>query len=95
MSDFFIDVNYEHMQQASQTLRQLASTMEDKLAKLRNQLSQITWKGDAQVAYRQHQDEWDKAVAELNRMLDEHGIRVNAAQQAYRDTELRVKNSWA
>ena len=89
-----IRADYPHMEAAVMQMRQISSGIDTRLDELRKKLATVQWVGSAEAAYRQHQANWDSAVAELNNLLNMIAMKVGEARQNYLDTENTVARSW-
>lgn len=75
-------------------MRQISAGIDSRLDELRKKLATVHWVGSAEAAYRQHQANWDAAIAELNNLLNMIAMKVGEARQNYLDTENTVARSW-
>jgi WXG100 family type VII secretion target len=90
-----IKVHYDHMDSASQAIRNLSDAINTKLEALDHKLRTVQWTGSAQLEYRRCQDDWNSATAAINQLLNEVGTTVNTAAVNYGDTEKYIRDRWA
>ena len=76
-------------------MRTIAQAMDQKLDTLRAGLQKIEWSGTDEQTYRQHQAKWDKAVTDLNAVLNQIGAAVGIASENYLDTEMNNSKLWS
>jgi len=89
-----IQVNYAALEAAETQIKAISRAMDDKLAALRTKLQAIVWEGADQQNYRQHQDQWDRAVADLNAVLAQIGAAVGTANSNYQQVEQSNASQW-
>lgn len=91
-----ISVDYVHMEDAVRAMKEISQVVDQKLDVLRREVGELSehWQGEAKLAWRTHQDNWDAAVVELNDLLNDIAMRVGKARQNYIDTEDQVTRTW-
>lgn len=89
-----IFVDYAAMEEAAQALQTASRTIEEKLSELESQLKKIEWDGQDRAAYMAHKDKWNRAVADMNQLLNQIGGAVATARGGYGDTEQAGVNAW-
>ena len=93
MSDI-IAVDYAAMEDAARALQSSSSTIENLSSELKSQLARIDWEGSDHQAYLAQQDKWDKALAEINDLLNQVGGAVNTAREGYGGVEQQGVQAW-
>ncbi len=53
-----------------------------------------TWQGQAAEDYQIKQRQWDAAAYDINRVLQQIGAALGAAEQSYRQAELANQRRW-
>ncbi len=89
-----IKVDYVVMENANTQMQQISRTIDEKLDTLRSGLARIHWEGADREAYRQHQDAWDRAILDINKILNEIGVAVGLARSNYLSTEMGNSRLW-
>jgi len=89
-----IQVNYAALSAAETQMKAISQAMDERLAALRSKLQQITWEGQDQQRYREHQDQWDRAVTDLNAVLAQIGAAVGTANENYQRVEQANASAW-
>jgi WXG100 family type VII secretion target len=82
------------MEAAQQSIQRISKEIDTKLDTLRAMLQQLDWEGADRVAYQQYQAEWDRAVADLNNILNQIGGAVGIAKANYVTTEMNNAHAW-
>lgn len=57
-------------------------------------LSKLEWEGQDRAAYEQHQAQWDAAVRDINKVLNDIGAAVGIARENYVSTEMSNSKVW-
>ncbi|MEH0845203.1 WXG100 family type VII secretion target [Micromonospora sp. CPCC 205711] len=89
-----IKVDYAVLESANQQMQGISRTIDEKLDTLRSMLSKLQWDGQDRAAYEQHQAQWDTAVRDINRILNEIGGAVGVARENYVSTEMSNAKVW-
>ncbi|MEV1329809.1 WXG100 family type VII secretion target [Micromonospora costi] len=89
-----IKVDYAVLESANQQMQGISRTIDEKLDTLRQMLSKLQWEGEDRAAYEQHQAQWDSAVRDINRILNEIGGAVGIARENYVSTEMSNSKVW-
>jgi early secretory antigenic target protein ESAT-6 len=89
-----IKVDYAVLESANQQMQSISKTIDEKLDTLRSMLSKLQWDGQDRAAYEQHQAQWDSAVRDINRVLNEIGGAVGVARENYVSTEMSNSKVW-
>ncbi|MER7459926.1 WXG100 family type VII secretion target [Micromonospora sp. NPDC126480] len=89
-----IKVDYAALENANQQMQTISRTIDEKLDTLRSMLSKLQWDGQDRAAYEQHQAQWDSAVRDINRILNEIGGAVGIARENYVSTEMSNAKVW-
>ncbi|MBY8871723.1 WXG100 family type VII secretion target [Micromonospora sp. PLK6-60] len=89
-----IKVDYAVLEASNQQMQTISRTIDEKLDTLRSMLSKLQWDGQDRAAYEQHQAQWDAAVRDINRILNEIGGAVGVARENYVSTEMSNAKVW-
>ncbi|MEU3452341.1 WXG100 family type VII secretion target [Micromonospora sp. NPDC048999] len=89
-----IKVDYAVLESANQQMQSISRTIDEKLDTLRSMLTRLEWDGQDRAAYEQHQAQWDAAVRDINRVLNEIGGAVGIARENYVSTEMSNAKVW-
>lgn len=89
-----IFVNYAQMESAAQQMRSISSRIDTELDTLRSKLQNMVWDGDDREAYNGHQARWDRAIQDINTLLNEIGGAVGIARENYVTTEMSNAKIW-
>ncbi|GAA2709998.1 WXG100 family type VII secretion target [Micromonospora olivasterospora] len=89
-----IKVDYAVLESSNQQMQAISRTIDEKLDTLRSMLSKLQWDGQDRAAYEQHQAQWDAAVRDINKILNEIGGAVGIARENYVTTEMSNSKVW-
>ncbi|MDG4803301.1 WXG100 family type VII secretion target [Micromonospora sp. WMMD980] len=89
-----IKVDYAVLESSNQQMQAISRTLDEKLDTLRAMLTKLEWEGQDRVAYQQHQAQWDAAVRDINKVLNEIGGAVGIARENYMTTEMSNSKVW-
>jgi ESAT-6 family protein len=89
-----IVVNYAQMEAAHSQMKSISQAIDSKLDTLRAQLDQMQWSGQDRDAYVAHKAAWDRAIKDINTILNEIGGAVGVARQNYMTTEINNAKVW-
>ncbi|MEU4477197.1 WXG100 family type VII secretion target [Micromonospora sp. NPDC023966] len=89
-----IKVDYAVLESSNQQMQAISRTIDEKLDTLRSMLTKLEWEGQDRVAYEQHQAQWDVAVRDINKVLNEIGGAVGIARENYMTTEMSNSKVW-
>ncbi|MGN9810997.1 WXG100 family type VII secretion target [Micromonospora sp. BQ11] len=89
-----IKVDYAVLESSNQQMQAISRTIDEKLDTLRSMLSKLQWDGQDRAAYEQHQAQWDAAVRDINKILNEIGGAVGVARENYVNTEMSNAQVW-
>ena len=89
-----IQVNYAVLESAHTRMQAISRELETKLDTLRSGLQRIEWNGQDRAAYDAHQAEWDRAVRDINKILNDIGGAVGIARENYLTTEMSNSKLW-
>jgi WXG100 family type VII secretion target len=89
-----IKVDPHVLQEAHSQMKSIAQGMDQKLDTLRSGLQRMEWEGSDRQAYQEHQQKWDKAVTDLNQVLNQIGGAVGIASDNYVSTEMSNSKLW-
>ncbi|MCM0676775.1 WXG100 family type VII secretion target [Micromonospora sp. LZ34] len=89
-----IKVDYAVLESSNQQMLAISRTIDEKLDTLRSMLSKLQWDGQDRAAYEQHQAQWDAAVRDINKILNDIGGAVGIARENYVSTEMSNAKVW-
>ncbi|MCW3814490.1 WXG100 family type VII secretion target [Micromonospora sp. DR5-3] len=89
-----IKVDYAVLESSNQQMQAISRTIDEKLDTLRSMLTKLEWEGQDRVAYQQHQAQWDAAVRDINKVLNDIGNAVGIARENYMTTEMSNSKVW-
>ena len=89
-----IKVDYAVLESSNQQMQAISRTIDEKLDTLRAMLTKLEWEGQDRVAYQQHQAQWDAAVRDINKVLNDIGHAVGIARENYMTTEMSNSKVW-
>lgn len=89
-----IKVDYAVLESSNQQMQAISRTIDEKLDTLRSMLTKLEWEGQDRVAYQQHQAQWDAAVRDINKVLNDIGQAVGIARENYMTTEMSNSKVW-
>ncbi|MDO3701469.1 WXG100 family type VII secretion target [Micromonospora sp. C28SCA-DRY-2] len=89
-----IKVDYAVLESSNQQMLAISRTIDEKLDTLRSMLSKLQWDGQDRAAYEQHQAQWDAAVRDINKILNDIGGAVGIARENYVNTEMSNAKVW-
>ncbi|MEU4379274.1 MULTISPECIES: WXG100 family type VII secretion target [Actinomycetes] len=89
-----IKVDYAVLESSNQQMMAISRTIDEKLDTLRSMLSKLQWDGEDRAAYEQHQAQWDAAVRDINKILNDIGGAVGIARENYVSTEMSNAKAW-
>jgi early secretory antigenic target protein ESAT-6 len=89
MSDGAIKVTYGSIEQAGDACKSAGGQIESLFENLKSQIAPLTesWQGDAQQAWHQRQDEWNKALEDMNALLMRIATALPQISEAYQQTD--------
>lgn len=90
-------VTFAALAEAAQSIQSTYNNLNTKLTDLENQLKPIvsTWTGSASENYQVQQQKWNQAQTDLNTVLQAIGKAVEAAHDAYTQTETVNSQAWS
>ncbi|MCX4474656.1 WXG domain conatining protein [Micromonospora sp. MW-13] len=89
-----IKVDYAVLESSNQQMTAISRTIDEKLDTLRSMLTKLQWEGEDRTAYQQHQAQWDAAVRDINKILNDIGGAVGLARENYVTTEMSNSKVW-
>lgn len=97
MGDASMLVTFEALANAAQQIQTTYNNLNSKLDDLKQQLQPMvsTWTGAASEQYQVQQAAWNSAQTDLNTVLQAIGQAVNAAHDAYTQTEQANTRAWS
>jgi WXG100 family type VII secretion target len=95
MSDRVL-VTFAALAEAAQQIQSTYNNLNTKLNDLESQLRPVvaSWTGKASEDYQVQQQKWNSAQTDLNNVLQAIGKTVEAAHDAYTQTESTNANAW-
>jgi len=95
MSDRVL-VTFAALAEAAQQIQSTYNNLNTKLTDLENTLKPVvsTWTGNASENYQVQQQKWNQAQTDLNTVLQAIGKAVEAAHDAYTQTETSNAAQW-
>jgi WXG100 family type VII secretion target len=89
-------VTFSALANAAQSIQTTYNNLNSKLDDLQRQLQPIvsTWTGQASENYQVQQRKWNEAQTDLSNVLQAIGKSVEAAHEAYTQTETANAQSW-
>jgi 6 kDa early secretory antigenic target len=96
MSDKVL-VTFAALAEAAQQIQSTYNNLNTKLTDLENTLKPVvsTWTGNASENYQVQQQKWNQAQTDLNTVLQAIGKAVEAAHDAYTQTETANSQAWS
>jgi 6 kDa early secretory antigenic target len=90
-------VTFAALAEAAQSIQSTYNNLNNQLTDLENTLKPIvsTWTGNASENYQVQQQKWNQAQTDLNTVLQAIGKAVEAAHDAYTQTETANSNAWS
>ena len=95
MSDQVL-VTFAALAEAAQTIQSTYNSLNEKLNDLESQLRPMvsTWTGSASENYQVQQQKWNQAQTDMNNVLQAISKAVEAAHDAYTQTESSNAGAW-
>lgn len=96
MGDSNIAVKFAEIAAAAQTITSESKLIDQVLDDIRTQVVNTlgSWNGEGADTYKQSQEKWDVAAADLNAVLAAIGTAVQQAGEAYQQAEHTNQNRW-
>lgn len=96
MSGDIIKVTYSTIQSMADNIKSQTSVVEGNLESLTSAITTLgnTWTGGANEAFTAVQKKWNTDAEDLKQVLGAIGAAVNAALQAYQETEAANTRAW-
>ncbi|ANZ37632.1 hypothetical protein BBK82_17810 [Lentzea guizhouensis] len=96
MSGDQIAVSFGEIANAAQTITTQSKEIDTVLDDIRQEVVRVlgTWEGEGSETYKQSQDRWDRAAADLNSVLAAIGTAVQQAGDAYQQAEKQNVSRW-
>lgn len=97
LTDGVIHVDYTYVQNAADDMVQQTKAIATTLASLEAELGELrkTWYGSDAEVYRQKQQAWDQAVANMERLLSSHSELLNDIHGGYKYNENSLAQMWS
>jgi len=89
-------VRFTNVMQASTDAKNTSASMTQTLGDLKSDLASMKaiWDGPAAKDYKALQDQWDKALADLNQILTEISTTLQTSAEHYRAIEKNNQGAW-
>jgi early secretory antigenic target protein ESAT-6 len=96
-NDGMMLVTFAELANAAQTIQQTSNNLNQKLDDLKQMLTPIanSWEGQAAQNYQVQQNKWNQAQTDINQVLQAISKAVEAAHDAYSQTETSNAASWS
>lgn len=90
-------VTFAALANAAQSIQSTSNNLNSKLDDLQSQLKPVvsTWTGSASENYQVQQQKWNQAQTDLTQVLQAIGKAVEAAHEAYTNTETSNARAWS
>ncbi|WP_449348379.1 WXG100 family type VII secretion target [Streptomyces shaanxiensis] len=97
MTDGYIYVDYNHMNNAADDMVQQTKAIANTLASLEAELNELvkSWYGNDADMYRQKQAAWDAAVQNMERLLTSHASLLTDISGQYQYSENQLTQMWS
>ncbi|MBT3149324.1 WXG100 family type VII secretion target [Streptomyces sp. CHD11] len=97
LTDGFIHVQYNHVNNAADDMVQQTRAIEGTLSQLEMELSELkqTWYGGDAEVYTQKQAAWDGAVVTMQNLLTSHAGLLTDVSESYKYTENSLSQLWS
>ncbi|MEU7479352.1 WXG100 family type VII secretion target [Lentzea sp. NPDC042327] len=91
-----IKVEFGQIAQAASTITTQSKEIDGVLDEIRAEVVRVlgTWEGEGSDTYKQSQEKWDNAAADLNSVLAAIGTAVQQAGEAYQQAEKQNVSRW-
>lgn len=91
-----VKVDFGQLQALGGQIQSASSQVESELDSLRQQISNLDqlWAGSTAEGFQHTKQAWFQAADDLRQVLASIGAAVNAAEQAYGDTERKNAGAW-
>lgn len=89
-------VEFGQIAQAASTISTQSKDIDQILDDIRSEVVRVlgTWEGEGSDMYKQSQEKWDRAAADLNSVLAAIGTAVQQAGDAYQQAEKQNVARW-
>ncbi|MBT2413573.1 WXG100 family type VII secretion target [Streptomyces sp. ISL-12] len=96
-SDGYIHVDYNHADNAGQDMIQQSRAIATIVSNLEMELGELkeSWVGDDKDVYAQVQAEWDQAVTNISKLLENNSLLLGDISQDYQRRERSRAQSWS
>ena len=91
-----IKVEFGQIAQAASTITTQSKEIDNVLDEIRAEVQRVlgSWDGEGSDTYKQSQEKWDRAAADLNAVLAAIGTAVQQAGEAYQAAEKQNVSRW-
>ena len=92
-----VKVSFGELQALGGQIQTISSQVESELDDLRQQISNLDslWEGNASTGYQATKAKWFQAADDLRQVLASIGAAINAAEEAYSNTESKNASAWS
>ncbi|MFJ5220808.1 WXG100 family type VII secretion target [Streptomyces sp. NPDC088354] len=97
MTDGYIYVDYNHMNNAADDMVQQTKAIANTLASLEAELNELrkSWYGEDAAMYAQKQAAWNAAVKNMETLLSSHSALLTDVSDNYRYSENSLSQMWS
>ncbi|MET7455522.1 WXG100 family type VII secretion target [Streptomyces sp. NPDC005574] len=97
LTDGYIYVDYNHMNNAADDMVQQTKAIANTLASLEAELGELkkSWYGEDAAMYAQKQAAWDAAVKNMETLLTSHSSLLTDISDSYRYSENSLSQMWS
>jgi early secretory antigenic target protein ESAT-6 len=88
-------VPYEVLESQHEVMKKAALEIDTLLDTLRQGLTKLHWVGADRAAYDDAQRKWDRAVVDMNNVLNEIAMAVGFARENYANVEMQNSRLWS
>ncbi|MGW0298790.1 WXG100 family type VII secretion target [Streptomyces anthocyanicus] len=97
LTDGYIYVDYNHMQNAADDMVQQTHAIARTIDSLNAELGELvkTWEGDDSEEYKKKQAAWNNAVVEMRKLLSSNAALLTEISDNYRYSENSLAQLWS
>jgi WXG100 family type VII secretion target len=90
-------IRFQNISQAATNAKNTTAQMNEALGQLKSDLANLKqiWEGAAASDYKDLQGRWDRALADLNQILQEISTTLDKSCQDYQTTENQCRQAWS
>src|SRR5690242_14421607 len=96
-TDGFIFVDYAHVDNVAEDLRQQTTAIEKTISSMEMELAELkkTWIGNDAQIYDDKQRTWDSAINAMKQMLNDHSRLLEDISASYKHNENNLSQMWS